>query len=156
MCGLQKKKLYHGLHKTAPQSTRQQSTQISQRWSQKFSSNSVLSICKRTCFFCFVRQFIQVITCGEKNIWTCNTVWPIPKKKQLTTTITKKKKNYSNNNNRELNKNFWNIAVKCCSFLLFIFVAVFTEKISPEVVKETHMPRSSENEIFLGRYWTKP
>ena len=95
-----KKKIYHGLHKTAPQSTRQQSTQISQRWSQKFSSSSVLSICKRTCFFCLVLQFIQVITCGEKNIWTCNTVWPIPKKKQLTTTITKKQKNYSNNNNR--------------------------------------------------------
>ena len=41
---------------------------------------------------------------------------------------------------------------KCSSLLLFIFTAVFTEKISPEVVKETHMPRSSENEILLGRY----
>ena len=28
---------------------------------KKFSSNSVLSICKRICFFCFVLQFIQVI-----------------------------------------------------------------------------------------------
>ena len=131
--------------------------QLSQRWSQKFSSNSVLAICKRICFFYFVLQFIQVITCGEKNTWTCNIVWPIPKKEATNNNNNKRKKsNYSNNNNRELNKNFWNIAVKCCSLLLFIFNAVFTEKISPEVVKETHMPRSSENEIFLGRYWTKP
>ena len=158
MSGLQKKKLYHGLHKRAPQSTGRQSMQISQRWSQKFSSNSVLSICKRISFFCFVLQFIRVITCGEKkNTWTCNTVWPIPKKKATNNNNKKRRKNnYSNNNNRELNTNFWNIAVKCCSLLLFIFTAVFTEKISPEVVKETHMPRSSENEIFLGRYWTKP
>lgn len=31
MSGLQTKKLYHGLHKSAPQSTRRQSMQISQR-----------------------------------------------------------------------------------------------------------------------------
>ena len=123
--------------------------QISQRWLQKFSSNSLLSICKLNLLF----LLCPLIHSGHYLWWKkyLNLQYSLANtgKKQLTTTITKKKKNnYSNNNNCELNKNFWNIAVKCCSLLLFIFVAVFTEKISPEVVKETHMPRSSENEIL--------
>ena len=92
MSGLQKKKkLYHGLHKSAPQSTRQQSMQISQRWSPKFSSNSVLSICKRICFFCFVLQFIQVI-----YLW-----WKKYLNLQYSLANTEKKATNNNNNKKE-------------------------------------------------------
>ena len=41
------------------------------------------------CFFCFVLQFIQVITYGGKNTWSCNSLANTQKMKQLTTTIKK-------------------------------------------------------------------
>ena len=42
------------------------------------------------CFFCLVLQFIQVITCGGKNTWTCNSLaTDTLKMKQLTTAIKK-------------------------------------------------------------------
>ena len=55
--------------------------------------DSVLYICKRICFFCFVLQFIQVITWGEKKIpELAIQSGQYRKKKQLTTTIKKRKK----------------------------------------------------------------
>ena len=65
--------LYNGNWKTSTypgcKSPRQQSTQISQQYSQKVSSNSLLPICKLNLLFCFVLPFIQVITCRKKRTY---------------------------------------------------------------------------------------
>ena len=76
---------------TFGRSPRQQSMQISQRWLQKFSSNSLLSICKRNLLFllCPSIHSGHYLWWKIKNTWTCNSLVNTQKMKQLTTAIKK-------------------------------------------------------------------